>query len=274
MPVHCADRLRAVADQRAGHGGELPDLARATAAPVGKLRRLAALQVRVVPRVCAGGTDGAWRLTALDPTARDLLAQRKGYELLEPDAAHPLAGVGDPLDATSATLVADLLAVKGAAQPPGPALAAWLGRLRQGERVDGVLVLKQEISCLKSSPATRGLLALFSFGVSEAVGADFTQPIAEYLDVLVFETASSRMVWRSIYGRLEHGRVDLPLDYSQDVSCERQLRGDQFRELNVAEGSTAGSPGSDRLVWNLPFAVARLTADGRVYPDPATNCQS
>jgi len=177
---------------------------------VGKLRRLAALQVRVVPRVCAGGTDGVGHLTAVDPTARDLLAQRKGYELMEPDAAHPLAGVGDPLDASSATLVADLLAAKDAAQPLGPALAAWLGRLREGAHVDGVLVLKQEVSCLKSSPATRGLGALLSFGVTEVVGLDTTQPIAEYLDVAVFETSSSRMVWRNAYGRLEQVLVEPP----------------------------------------------------------------
>jgi len=177
---------------------------------VGKLRRLAVLQVRVVPRVCAGGTDDVGRPTPVDPTARDLLTQRKGYELMEPDAAHPLAGVGDPLDATSAALVVDLLAAKDAEQPPGPALAAWLGRLREGERVDGLLVLKQEVSCLKSSPATRGLLALFTFGVSEAVGLDATQPMAEYLDVVVFETASSRMVWRNVYGRVEQELVKPP----------------------------------------------------------------
>jgi hypothetical protein len=162
--------------------------------------------MRVVPRVCAGGTDGVWRLTAVDPTARDLLAQRKGYELMEPDAAHPLAGVGDPLDATSAALVADLLAAKDAAQPLGPALAAWLGRLRESERVDGVLVLKQEVSCIKSSPADRGLLALFTFGVSEAVGqavGGLDAPGFEYWDAVVFETASSRIVWRNVYGRLE-----------------------------------------------------------------------
>jgi hypothetical protein len=181
---------------------------------VGKLRRLAALQVRIVPRVCAGGTDGVGRLTALDPTARDLLAQRKGYELIEPDGALPLAGVGDPQEATSAALVADLLAAKDAAQPVGPALAAWLGRLRERERVDGLLVLKQEVSCLKSSPMTRGLLALGTFGITEALGlavGGMDAPTDEYLDVVVFETASSRMVWRNVYGRLEQELVKPPM---------------------------------------------------------------
>jgi hypothetical protein len=174
---------------------------------VGKLRRLAALQVRVVPRGCADSTDGLGQLTALDATARELLAQRKGYELLEPDAAHPLAGVGDPLDATSRTLVAELLAAKDAAQAPGPALAAWLGRLRESEGVDGLLVLKLETVCYKAMPVTRVLGALLSFGVTEALGHK-TEPVAEYLDAMVFETASARMVWRNVYGQLEQALVE------------------------------------------------------------------
>jgi hypothetical protein len=178
---------------------------------VGKLRRLAALQVRVVPRGCAESTDGLGQLTALDPIARDLLAKRKGYELLEADAAHPLAGAGDPLDAATRTLVADLLAARDAAHPSGPALAAWLGRLREADRVDGVLVLKQEIVCYKAMPVTRVLGALLSFGVTEVVGMDTTQPVAEYLDAVVFETASSKMVWRNAYGRLEQELVKPPM---------------------------------------------------------------
>lgn len=177
---------------------------------VGKLRRLAVLQVRLVPRGCADSTDGQGRLTALDPTARMLLAQRKGYELLEPDAAHPLAGVGDPLDGTTRTLVADLLAASDAAHIPGPALAAWLDRMREAERVDGLLVLKQEIVCFKAMPLTRVMGALLSFGVTEALG-DATQPVAEYLDAVVFETASSKMVWRNRYGRLEQELVKPPM---------------------------------------------------------------
>lgn len=177
---------------------------------VGKLRRLAVLQVRVVPRGCADSTDGLGRLIALDPTARALLSQRKGYDLLEPDAAHPLAGVGVPLDATTQTLVADLLAARDAAHAPGPALAAWLGHIRDAERVDGVLVLKQEIVCFKAMPVTRVLGALLSFGVTEALG-DATQPVAEYLDAAVFETVSSRMVWRNVYGELEQTLVKPPM---------------------------------------------------------------
>lgn len=177
---------------------------------VGKLRRLAALQVRVVPRGCVDSTEGLGRLVALDPTARALLAQRKGYELLEPDTAHPLAGAGDPQDATTKALVAELLAASDAAHPPGPALASWLGRMREAERVDGLLVLKQEIVCFKAMPLTRVMGALLSFGVSEALG-DATQPVAEYLDAVVFETASSKMVWRNVYGRLEQELVKPPM---------------------------------------------------------------
>lgn len=177
---------------------------------VGKLRRLAVLQMRVVPRGCAGSTEGLGRPTALEPAARELLAQRRGYELIEPDAAHPLAGIGDPADAATVALAADLMAARDPAQPPGTALAAWLARLRQDGRVDGLLVLRLEQACLQSSPATRGLLALFSLGVSEVVGLDATQPIEEYLEAAVFETASARMVWRNVYGRLEQQLVKPP----------------------------------------------------------------
>jgi hypothetical protein len=38
---------------------------------------------------------------------------------------------------------------------------------------------------------------------------------------------------------------------------------------NVGDGSVAGPPGSDRLVQNLSFAAADLSADGHLYPDPA-----
>lgn len=181
---------------------------------VGKLRRLVAIQVRVVPKGCAGGTDGEGRLTVLHPAARELLAQRRGYELVEPDLTRPVAGFGDAQVATTAAVVADVLNARDPAQPAGPALAAWLGRLREGERIDGVLVLKQEVACLASSPATRGLLALFTFGVSEVVGADFTEPNAEYFAVSVFETAAARMVWRSVYGRIEQELVKPPLSLS------------------------------------------------------------
>lgn len=209
---------------------------------VGKLRRLAVVQLRLVPQGCAGGTDGAWQLTALDPTAREILAQRKGYELIEPDAAHRLAGVGDRLDATTAPLVAELLAAKDAALPPGSALAGWLARLREVERVDGVLVLKQEVACLKSSTATRGLLALFTFGISEVLPADFSQPMAEYLEVVVLETASSRLVWRNAYGRLEQELVKPPMTFNGP------MRGDALRVWSMTHVLQPLEPAVPRLL--------------------------
>lgn len=209
---------------------------------VGKLRRLAVVQLRLVPQGCAGGTDGAWQLTALDPTARELLAQRKGYELIEPDAAHPLADVGDPRIATSVQLVADLLAVKDATMPPGPALAAWLSQLREDERVDGVLVLKQEVACLKSATATRGLLALGTFGLSEVLPADFSQPMAEYLEVVVLETASARLVWRNVYGRLEQELVKPPMTFKGPV------RGDALRVWSMTYVLKPLEPAVPRLL--------------------------
>jgi hypothetical protein len=50
---------------------------------------------------------------------------------------------------------------------------------------------------------------------------------------------------------------------------ERQISGAQSGEAYDGCGSTAGTPGSDRLARDLPFAVARKSADGRVHPDPA-----
>ena len=47
----------------------------------------------------------------------------------------------------------------------------------------------------------------------------------------------------------------------------QQLRGGELTPLNVAEGSTAGTPGFDRLARDLPFAVARGSADKHLAPE-------
>ncbi|HSB99982.1 MAG TPA: hypothetical protein VLE45_08710 [Burkholderiaceae bacterium] len=188
---------------------------------VGRLRRMAVAQLHHLPKVCEGGTDREVWLAPLDIVARDLLAQRKGYELIQPDMEHA-AGAGDP---ASAALVADLMAAMDPARPPGPALGAWLSQLRNDHRVDGVLVLRVEISCLRAEPATRGLLALFSFGVSEVVGIDYSKHSDEFLDAVVFETTSSRVVWRNAYGRLEQELlVKPPLSVLQDPPGETKFR--------------------------------------------------
>lgn len=177
---------------------------------VGKLRRMAVLQLRLLPQVCEGGADDAFHLVPLDKGARELLSQRKGYELIETDL--PQLSVG-PGDSTNAALVADLQASMDPARPPGPSLDAWLSRLRKDERVDGLLVLRQEMPCLSAEPALRALIAVGTFGVSElagAMGGDFAKPYAEFLDVVVFETASSRVIWRNAYGRLEQELVKPP----------------------------------------------------------------
>jgi hypothetical protein len=51
-------------------------------------------------------------------------------------------------------------------------------------------------------------------------------------------------------------------------ACDRLLSIEQFKAMNVSSGSTAGTPGSDRLVRDLPFAVASQSTDGWVHPDP------
>jgi len=55
---------------------------------------------------------------------------------------------------------------------------------------------------------------------------------------------------------------------------ERLLRGDQLGAVNDAEGSIAGTPGSDRLARDLPFATACQSADEWVHPDPAITRRS
>jgi|SRR5450755_826338 len=53
--------------------------------------------------------------------------------------------------------------------------------------------------------------------------------------------------------------------------CECPLSGSESVGRDFRFGSTAGCPASDRLACNLPFALARPRADGRVHPDPATS---
>jgi len=59
----------------------------------------------------------------------------------------------------------------------------------------------------------------------------------------------------------------LPLVFN----VERQLFFLECAAVSSSFGSTAGTPGTDRLARNLPFTVVRQAADGRVRPDPATS---
>jgi hypothetical protein len=57
--------------------------------------------------------------------------------------------------------------------------------------------------------------------------------------------------------------------------CASKRANVRYREMRqTATGSTAGTPGSDRLERDLPFAAASESADGRVHPDPAMRRRS
>ena len=55
--------------------------------------------------------------------------------------------------------------------------------------------------------------------------------------------------------------------------CGAGFAGDCFAALNNDGATSAvvdrGCSTSDRLAWNLSFALTRRTADARVHPDPA-----
>jgi len=50
--------------------------------------------------------------------------------------------------------------------------------------------------------------------------------------------------------------------------------GGDSRYASVADGSTAGSPASDLIAWNLPLALARRRADVHVHLDSARTSRS
>jgi hypothetical protein len=79
----------------------------------------------------------------------------------------------------------------------------------------------------------------------------------------------------SIRRRRQHVRLVRARSAPPSDSCQRPFHrrhcGVLFGPSCVSSGSTAGTPGFDRLARDLPFAVARGSTDGRVHPDPATN---
>ncbi len=165
---------------------------------VGKLRRLVVLRIdEAPPKACGQAFDGGAGLALDDPTGFvGTMITHKGYEVVVLDASRFAAwlGAGGGDD-----FVDELLA---RLHEPGdgsaaPLTAALLERLRAEERVDGLLVLGTELTCLNANPALRGAYTLGTLG-AHALWPDRTwQQTYPVHRVLVFETTSARVVWRN-----------------------------------------------------------------------------
>lgn len=163
---------------------------------VGKLRRLAVLQVvQEANSNCGEGLSERAALAPVTEAVRSLLAESKGYELA--DAGLP-AGATEPADPATAPLVKELLQLgAGPADAAcGPLTCALLARLRQEQRVDGLLVLHTRYTCPNALPGFRPLIAIFSLGLSEALPEAQLRDLVPLHAAFVFDTGSGHVLWR------------------------------------------------------------------------------
>lgn len=203
---------------------------------LGRLRRLVLVELdRAAPKACDAGTDGEVTLTVPDAETREILVERKGYELVDPapDAGHPWLD-----DGAVQALAQDMRRAEGAGdalQLAAP-LRAWLDRLRAEHQVDALFVVQVESTCGNALGPLRGALAIVSLGTSELTKNPELRRLETLYVAAAFESASGRLVWRNEVG---HGAKAL----------------DAFRQLR---GATAGPSPLERLLEPVEPAVPKI----------------
>lgn len=164
---------------------------------VGKLRRMAVLKVvQAAPKACGATADTEATINSVDPEVRDeLLARRKGYEVIVPDAERYAEWLVPP---GSAAFVAEVMQwpLTVADFSAGPMTRALLERLRLDEQVDGLLVLRVQYTCTNAITPFRGLMAIGTLGLSEILPDPRLRETYKLYRVAVFETSSGRVVWQ------------------------------------------------------------------------------
>lgn len=185
---------------------------------VGKLRRLVVLRVdQAPPKACGQAYDGEASLGLDDPAGFvGTMITSKGYEVIVLDESR----FSDWLGAASRDgFVVELLARLHEAGDgsAAPLTAALLERLRAEQRVDGLLVLGTELTCLNANPALRGAYTLGTLG-AHALWPDRTwQQTYPVHRVLVFETTSARVVWRN-----EWNAMNQAVDHFRNMASPKE----------------------------------------------------
>lgn len=164
----------------------------------GRLRRLAVLSIhQAPPAACGTPSDGQAALAPLDEAVRELLVDRKGYELLDADALLDAAN-------TDAVLQELVRLDPGPDEPRAPAATrALLERLRAQRQADGLLVLHRQDTCTNAVRALRGFMALGTLGLSELMPNPEMQKIESLCFLSILEASSGRLVWRRAVERTQ-----------------------------------------------------------------------
>lgn len=167
---------------------------------LGRLRRLAVIELqRRPPSACDSASHGETVAGELSPVVRELLQDRKGYEIVAPDPGADDAAGADVV----AALAADMARARHgdeAMQLAAPA-RDWLAQLRTRRQVDALLVVLVESTCANAIGLLRGSMALSTLGLSEKYRSpDLIRPETLYA-AAAFESASGRLVWRHELGR-------------------------------------------------------------------------
>lgn len=162
---------------------------------LGRLRRLVLVELdRASPKACDAGTDGEATLTAPDPDARAILAERKGYELVDPA---PDAGQLWLDDSAVQALAQDMLRARdgGDTLQLAAPVRAQLDRLRAERQVDALFVVEVESTCAMDNTLLRGATAIVTLGMSELTKNPELRRHYSVYTAAAFESASGRLVW-------------------------------------------------------------------------------
>lgn len=164
---------------------------------VGKLRRMAVLQVvQAAPKACGATVDAEAAMHPVDLEVREeLLARRKGYEVIVPDAERYAEWLVPP---GSAAFVGEVMQWPLTVEDfsVGPMTRVLLERLRLDEQVDGLLVLRVQYTCQNALMPLRGFMAIATLGISEILPDPRLRETYKVYRAAVFETSSGRVVWQ------------------------------------------------------------------------------
>ena len=164
---------------------------------VGKLRRMAVLQVeQPAPKACGASGDPAPQFHAVDDELRDeVLARRKGYEVIVPDPQRDAEWLMPP---GSAAFLQEVMRWPPGVEdfPAGPATKALLEHLHRVDQVDGLLILRVQDTCGNADPGVRTLVGVFSAGLSEILPNRQMTEVHKFYRAAVFETSSAHVVWQ------------------------------------------------------------------------------
>lgn len=180
---------------------------------VGKLRRPDVLGIySQPPKICAPNSDA--RIMALNPTIMlDYLKTHKGYELSELDATRYQAWISNAYNQEFLKELVEWSANTAKDAPLGPLGTALLEQIKASEKVDGLLLIHIQDSCLLAIPEHRAALALMTLGMNELLPSRDSTELHSICRAAILETTSSKVVWRNSLG--------MDMSHIRHFSCQK-----------------------------------------------------